>query len=421
MSNLIKNFAKVGNLRKVVACLLLITIAAATGYTLLPHGTGTGARASVIGLPPASGDFKRADGSQLLSFPADFGPHLDYQTEWWYYTGNLTAADGRHFGYQLTFFRRAILAPDERAARSSSWAVQQVYMAHFALTDAGRSHFYAFEQFARGSAGLAGAQSTPVFQVWLYDWQVIKTGDKTYHLLASGGGVTVELVLNDDKGPILEGDRGYSQKGPDPGNASYYFSQTRLVTSGEIQINQQSFNVNGLSWMDHEFSTSALAPEQIGWDWFAFQMSDGSELMLYTIRDKDGSIDPYSSGTYIAPDGRVTWLKQDEFKIEVNAKWRSPASKANYPAHWTVSIPTLGIKLDIAPFLNDQELKLSFTYWEGAVHFTGQHADQAISGEGYIEMTGYAQSIQGQFFGIQVVKPAQVYPVFPPKPYKLPA
>jgi predicted secreted hydrolase len=119
--------------------------------------------------------------------------------------------------------------------------------------------------------------------------------------------------------------------------------------------------------------------------------------MVYTIRDKDGSIDPYSSGTYIGADGSVTHVKQDEFKIEVSAKWRSPVSKADYPARWTVRVPTLGIKMEIAPLLADQELRLSFTYWEGAVHFTGQHAGQAISGEGYIEMTGYAQSIQGQF------------------------
>jgi predicted secreted hydrolase len=397
MNNLIKNLAKAGNLRKVFASLLLITITAVAIFTLLPQNSGTDARASVIGLPPANSDFKRADGPRQMSFPADFGPHPDYQTEWWYYTGHLITPEGRHFGYQLTFFRRSILTPDELVVRSSSWAMNQVYMAHFALTDAEGSHFYAFEQFARGSAGLAGAQSTPVFQVWLYDWQVIQTGDKSFQLKASRGGVAVDLVLNDVKGTILEGDRGYSQKGPDPGNASYYFSQTRLATHGEIQINQQSFKVSGLSWMDHEFSTSALAPEQTGWDWFALQMSDGSELMMYTIRDKDGSIDPYSSGTYIAPDGSTTWLKQNEFKIEVSAKWRSPATNANYPAHWTVTIPTLDIKLDIAPFLADQELRLSFTYWEGAVHFTGQHAGQAVTGEGYIEMTGYAQSIQGQF------------------------
>jgi len=270
-------------------------------------------------------------------------------------------------------------------------------MAHFALTDVSGAHFYSFEKLSRGSVGLAGAQSAPVYQVWLEDWQVSQTGVQSYRLRATENGIALDLTLEDLKGPILQGDHGYSQKGADPGNASYYFSQTRLLTSGNIQVGNQTYQVNGASWMDHEFSTSALAPQLVGWDWFALQLSDGSELMLYNLRHADGSADAFSSGSYIAPDGAVTTLRQEDFKITVSSSWRSPHSKASYPSHWSLEVPSLNLNLDISPYLADQELNLSFTYWEGAVHFRGQHNNSAVTGDGYIEMTGYAMSMQGQF------------------------
>ena len=179
----------------------------------------------VAQVEPASG-FARARGPQALAFPDDHGAHTDYQTEWWYYTGNLEAADGRHFGYQLTFFRSALLPAPERQERSSAWATDQVYMAHFALTDVAAGQFYAFERFSRGAAGLAGAQAAP-FQVWLEDWRVEEVAPGNYRLRAAQDDVAIDLQLTDLKGPILQGDAGYSPKGPEPGNASGHLQFTR--------------------------------------------------------------------------------------------------------------------------------------------------------------------------------------------------
>jgi predicted secreted hydrolase len=341
-------------------------------------------------------NYARAEGVRPLTFPADHGPHNDFQTEWWYYTGNLQTSDGRHFGYQLTFFRRALAPPSQRVQRASDWAADQAYMAHFALTDVAGNRFQSFERFERGAAGLAGAQAEP-FDVWLDDWRVQLVEPNVYRLHAAQNDITLDLMLRDVKGPVPQGDRGYSQKGADPGNASYYYSLTRLESSGTVRLGVTEHQVSGLSWMDHEWSTSYLTPDQIGWDWFALQLNDGSELMLFQIRRKDGSIDPFASGTLIAPDGSTRWLHRDDFQVAVNATWRSPHSSATYPAAWRVQVPSLNLTLDIKPYLADQELDVSLRYWEGAVHFTGEHGGRAVTGDGYIELTGYTGSIGGQF------------------------
>jgi predicted secreted hydrolase len=342
--------------------------------------------------------FARAGGPRPFDFPADHGPHPDFQTEWWYYTGNLESGDGHHFGYQLTFFRRALKPPAERAERESSWATEQIYMAHFALTDVGGGYHQAFERFSRGAAGLAGAESSP-YRVWLEDWRVEQVGDdpSVVQLHAGQGALAIDLLLIDRKGPILQGDRGYSRKGPDPGNASYYYSQTRLQTAGTVQVGYQASKVEGWSWMDHEFSTSALAPAQTGWDWFALQLDDGSDLVVFQIRKNDGTIDPFSSGTLVDVAGEKKHLSLDDFEIDVRSAWRSPRSGASYPSRWALHVPEAGLALDIEPFLADQELNVSYTYWEGAVRVDGQRAGKPISGKGYVEMTGYASSMEEQF------------------------
>lgn len=363
---------------------------------LLTRRPESSLRAQLIAPATQATGFARADGPRPLVFPADHGPHLDYQTEWWYYTGNLDSADGRRWGYQLTFFRRALTPPALRQARASNWATDQAYMAHFALTDVAGKRHRAFERLSRGAAGLAGAQAAPV-SIWLQDWRVQEIEPDVYRLTAAQDDVALDLTLIDRNGPILQGDRGYSQKGPDPGNASYYYSLTRLESSGTISIGGVLHQVNGSSWMDHEFSTSALAADQVGWDWFALQLDDGSELMAFQIRKADGSIDPFSSGTFIAPAGSTRRLGRDDFSISVGATWRSPRSGATYPAAWTVVVPSAGLTLDIKPYLADQELNVSFTYWEGAVHITGERNGRAVTGSGYIELTGYAGSMAEQF------------------------
>ncbi len=352
--------------------------------------------ASLVGTSEVVGGFRRADSPQALVFPDDFGPHPDYQTEWWYYTGNLESEAGRRFGYQLTFFRRALVPAADRPERSSHLAADQVYMAHFALSDIAAGEHYAFERFARGAAGLAGAQAVP-YQVWLENWKVTQTGEDHYRLTAQQEGILIDVKLEDIKGHILHGTGGYSQKGPEAGNASYYYSQTRLQTDGFIQIQDYRYLVEGLSWKDHEFSTSALSPGQVGWDWFSIQLEDGSELMVFQIRRQDGSIDPFSSGTLVNPDGGARILNKDDFKIQVEDTWRSPDTGAVYPARWTVSIPALDITLDIEPYLRDQEINVSYAYWEGAIGVTGLSGGQPVTGSGYVEMTGYAASMEGEF------------------------
>ena len=340
--------------------------------------------------------YAQANGPKDIVFPRDNGPHPDYQTEWWYYTGNLETDQGRHFGYELTFFRRALLPPSLRPDRESAWASDQVYLVHLALTDVSGEQFEATERYSRGALGLAGASARP-YQVWLDNWSVKEAGKNAFHLSAGANNFNLDLSLVDSKGPVLEGDHGYSQKGPGAGNASYYISQTRLVTQGTVNLGDQSFAVRGSSWMDHEYSTSALAPDQVGWDWFALQLDDGSELMVYQIRRADGSVDPFSSGTYIDPSGNVTHLERTDFDIKVLNTWRSPHSGAVYPSGWSVHVPSLNLSLEIQPYLKDQELDLTFKYWEGAVKITGMHQGNPVSGSGYVELTGYAGSMAGQF------------------------
>jgi predicted secreted hydrolase len=243
---------------------------------------------------------------------------------------------------------------------------------------------------------LAGAENTP-YRIWLEDWQVEQIAEDHFVLEAANGEVEMRLELQDVKGPILHGDQGFSQKGSDTGNASYYYSQTRLKTSGEIRIKNMSYSVSGLSWKDHEFSTSALSEGQVGWDWFSVQLNDKSEVMLFQLRNADGSVDHFSGGTYILEDGSTQILTVEDFSIETSGKWRSPHSDAQYPMNWVIRIPEAGIELNLIPYIEDQELNHSFTYWEGAVFVSGRIGEKEIDGDGYVEMTGYAESMEGQF------------------------
>jgi predicted secreted hydrolase len=269
-------------------------------------------------------------------------------------------------------------------------------MGHLALTDVDGKDHQGFEHFSRGAAGLAGAQASP-YRVWLEDWSVEEVAPGVSRLRAAQDGWALDLLLADEKGPILQGERGYSPKGPQPGNASYYYSLTRLETTGTVQVPGAAYPVDGWSWMDHEWSTSALAADQVGWDWFSLQLDDGSDLMVFQLRKEDGSIDPFSSGTFVAADGSTRPLSRDDFEIRVEDTWRSPATGASYPAAWTLSVPAVDLVLEIEPLLADQELTVSYAYWEGAVQAEGVREGRSVGGSGYVELTGYAASMQGQF------------------------
>lgn len=327
--------------------------------------------------------FARATEPIPFTFPADHGPHPAFAIEWWYLTGNLQAADGRHFGFQLTIFRRA-LAP-EPAERDSAWATRNIYMAHFALSDVAGGQFYAFERFSRDGAGLAGASAEPL-RVFLEDWSIAGEGpgDATLRLRAAEGPVAIDLAAANDRPPVLQGDRGLSEKGPSAGNASYYYSLTRMATSGQIRVADTTYTVSGLSWMDREWSTSALEGGVIGWDWFALQLDSGHDLMLYQLRTDDGGISPYSKGSLVAPDGSVTPIAAADMRITPLGSWTSPRSGARYPSGWRLDLPTVGLSLELTPHLRDQELPTSVVYWEGAVRVAGDAA-----GHGYVELTGY--------------------------------
>jgi predicted secreted hydrolase len=334
--------------------------------------------------------YARALEPRAFSFPADHGPHPEFRTEWWYYTGNLATARGRRFGFQLTFFRSA-LAP-EMPARSSAWATRQAWLAHFTVSDVEGGKFRSFERWSRGAAGLAGAQAEP-FRVWVKDWSAVSPGGPggdSMRLAASEGDLGIDLVLRPGKPPVLQGERGLSRKSAEPGNASYYYSLTRMPTTGTVRLGGESFAVTGDSWMDREWSTSSLGKDQVGWDWFALQLSDGWDLMLYRLRHQDGTADPASSGTLIAPGGGSRPLALAGFRIENSGEWRSPRSGARYPASWRVHVPGEDLDLQVRPLLADQELDVSFRYWEGAVGIEGTHRGRKVEGRGYVELTGYA-------------------------------
>ena len=323
-----------------------------------------------------------------FDFPADHGPHPDYRTEWWYFTGHLESAAGRRFGYQLTFFRQA-LSPD-MPERRSAWATRQLYMAHFALSDVDGGAFRSFERLSRGAAGLAGAGGDKPFRVWLEDWSVESIGDDAFpvRLRARSGHLELDLELASDKPVVLHGEAGLSRKGAAAGNASYYYSLTRLSARGRLALEGREVPVTGSSWLDREWSTNVLADDQVGWDWFSVQLDDGRELMVFQLRLAAGGVDPASHGTLVEADGATRPLALADLELEVTDTWRSPRG-AVYPAGWRLRLPSQSLELELEPLLADQELDVSFRYWEGAVGVRSTAAGKRVSGRGYVELVGY--------------------------------
>ena len=341
---------------------------------------------TVLGGADSDG-FSRALEVRPFQFPADHGPHPGFRSEWWYFTGNLEGEDDRHFGYQWTLFRFA-LAP-QASTRRSRWATRQLYMGHFTVTDVRAGRFHAHERLARGTLDLAGARAEP-FRVWIEDWSVSRgeSADDAWRLQAASGEVAVDLQLRPAKPVVLQGDRGLSRKGVTPGNASYYYSVPRLETRGTVRVDGERFSVSGSSWLDREWSTSALEEGQAGWDWFGLQLSDGTELMFYQLRRKDGSLDTHSRGAFVDAQGSALSLGPPDVAIEVLGSWDSPLGP-RYPARWRLTVKPLALSLDIMPVLPNQELDTSFRYWEGAVRITGRRAGEPLTGQGYVELTGY--------------------------------
>lgn len=339
------------------------------------------------------GEFKTALPGYHYQFPRDYFDHPDYQTEWWYYTGNITSAEGHHFGFELTFFRQGV---SRDTSKTSAWDVRDIYLAHFALSDLDGGKFYHVERANRAGPGIAGIDGERQ-RIWNGNWYLQWQGeDQELHALDEQ--FSISLVLHPQKPPVIHGENGVSQKAAGPGHASHYVSFTRLSTEGNITVDGKTVRVSGLAWMDHEFFTHQLAANQAGWDWVSVQLDDNSELMLYRLRRKDGTADPYSSGTYIDPRGKSRHLRLSDFSLLPQAdSWTSPASSAKYPVRWTIAIPELGIQLNAKTGLKSQELtgdsKLVPTYWEGAITLEGHGRDAALKGVGYLEMTGYDRPV----------------------------
>jgi len=377
--------------------------------------------------PRASQGFRRAMEPRDFRFPEDHGPHPEFRTEWWYLTGNLTGPEGEPYGFQFTIFRSALSPEGGRSgedrgtagaetegrgetpgpvaspageaspAEESPWRTNQLYMGHFAVTDVEDGRHRAFEAFARGALGLAGARSAP-FRVWMGEWEILGEGDGQggatgvfpLRLRGNGDGVALDLRLQAEKPMVLQGREGLSQKGPEPGNASYYYSFTRLSASGVLLLDGDSVSVNGSAWMDREWSTSALSSGQVGWDWFALQLEDGHDLMYYQLRRDDGTADTLSKGVWVDPSGDARPLSLEEVALSVADEWTSDLDGTVYPSTWLMEIPDLDLALEILPVMPDQEMDLTFRYWEGAVGVSGTRAGVPVRGVGYVELTGYS-------------------------------
>lgn len=368
----------------------------------------------------ASSAFAQVLGPRAFEFPRDHGAHPDYRQEWWYVTGNLDAANGERFGFELTFFRFALapapkgtsasadsLAPVSKGALASGatpgasagsagsaggesrWRSREIYMAHFAVTDVARGRFRFSQKLSRGAVGLAGAEMPPL-HVWVDDWSLaaVSTDESRWRLRAAENGYELTLDAQALLQPVPNGDRGFSRKSSEAGAASYYYSIPRVAVHGRLLRDGKPLDVNGLAWVDREWGSGPLNQ---GWDWFALQLGDGSSLMFYALRTDDDRRDPNSAGTWTSPAGRARALSSDEVQIEVLDHWTNSRGD-RYPSRWRVRVPSVGVDVDVRPALQNQELTTSTRYWEGAVDVTAARTPggQKLHGRGYVELVGYA-------------------------------
>jgi len=387
----------------------LLALLILQAFSPLPAECALAAAAGPTAARPAA--YAQAISPLPLEFPRDQGPHPDFRQEWWYLTGNLDSADGERFGFELTVFRFALASnpPEPSAgaptdartdAEKSPWRTRQIYLGHFAITDVARHDFRFTAKLARGALGLAGAQASPL-RVWIGNWQIGEMGAQeptaskstpehaTWRLQAAGRGYVLSLAARPLLAPVLNGERGLSRKSGEPGNATYYYSIPRVAVQGTISRDGRPLKVRGLAWLDREWGSGSLGPQEVGWDWFALQLRDGSCLMFYSLRDRNGEEDPYSAGTWVESDGRSRPLSRDDVRIQVLEYWTDPGG-ARYPSRWRLVVPALGLDVTVHPVLADQELVTSPRYWEGAVDVSGSRSGRTLTGRGYVELVGYA-------------------------------
>jgi predicted secreted hydrolase len=338
--------------------------------------------------------FAEASPDRPLIFLRDHGKHPEFQTEWWYFTGNLNSENGK-WGFQLTFFRRSL--QPWISGRKSAWNIRDIYPAHFAITNLKDGKFFHTELLSREGPGLAAASLNDL-DVRVKNWRAFRSGD-AINLDAVEGQFALHLALTPGKPLVLHGNGGFSKKGDSPGQSSHYYSYTRLKAKGTLIFDGLPQEVSGLAWMDHEFGSSILSENQVGWDWFSLQLDDGADIMIFYIRRKDGvSEKPF--GTLVDTEGKAMDLENRKIFVKPVNQWESPRSGAVYPSGWIVELPEFNIHLKITPLLKDQELSTTgstqVVYWEGAVGVVGINDGRSVTGTGYAELTGYARSLGGK-------------------------
>ncbi len=346
--------------------------------------------AVLLGMFCIAAGWQLAEPGWEYEYPRDHHAHRNFKTEWWYFTGNLTDTRGGRFGYELTFFRQGIRAPDERGGTTSRFIIDDLKFAHFTITDVSGKKFFFYQKTSRGSFGEAGFDRGSEI-AWIDSWNLRMNADGSFDLAADASEAKIDFHVVPAKAPVIHGNGGISQKAAGAGHASHYYSITRLATTGELTMRSERFSVRGESWFDHEWATNQLAPEQSGWNWVSAQFDDGSELMLYEMRLTNGGIDPVSSGTFVRADGSSVGLTSADFKMRATQFWKSSATRADYPVAWQIEIPKLQLQFRIEPVLQDQELVFTpLIYWEGAFDLVGDRAGKKVHGHGYLELTGYA-------------------------------
>ncbi|ACD19369.1 secreted hydrolase-like protein [Paraburkholderia phytofirmans PsJN] len=342
-----------------------------------------------------SPEFAAVTPDHAISLPQDTGAHAGFRTEWWYATGWLTTPDNQPLGFQITFFRSAT---GHDAADPSAFAPSQLIIAHAALSDPSLGHLAHDQRIARQGFGLAYAKPANT-DVKLDAWKMIRAADGHYDVVADANGFSLHLKLTPTQAPLIQGERGYSRKGPRPEQASYYYSEPQLrVTGGVVRPvaaggpSRGETTVTGMAWLDHEWSSTLLDANAAGWDWLGANLADGSALMAFKVRSRDGHA-VWAHAAFRKPDGEVTTFGPNQVDFTPLRTWRSPRTNTSYPVSMAVKTGLLTWKLD--PLMDDQELdsrqSTGAVYWEGAVRVSREGVD---AGRAYLELTGYANALR---------------------------
>ena len=364
----------------------ICVFAAALGAAVEAGGAGRGSGAGRV-LP-----------GYVFEFPRDHFAHPSFDSEWWYYTGNLSTASGRHFGFELTFFRRTRAIDAEPR---SAWDLDQVWLAHFTITDTREERFVVDERINRSGPGIAGADAGKR-RIWNGNWSIEwGPGDEdqpTQTLVAMNPEAALRLTLEPAKPVVVHGRDGVSRKvAGDPRAVSHYLSFTRMEAAGTIAVEEEEFAVSGTAWMDHEFFSDYPMEDKVGWDWMSIQLEDGADLMLFGLRDAGGRHGPDTTGTLVDVDGGARAVEWGGVHLRPGRRWRSAATGAEYPVEWEVAIPGLDLRLDVRPRIDGQEVYTEDgrlpVYWEGAVLVSGERRGRPVAGVGYLEMTGYTERL----------------------------